>query len=98
MKRLKDDLTLNKKIIEYLKKRRNKSFAHNDKKMSFDTKLKYHNETITYQEIDDFIDLLIKDVNEISYCLFGKQYAFVHSELDEITYICNIFKEHKNNV
>ncbi len=35
MKKLNNDLEANKKLVEYLKNRRNKSFAHNDKKNVF---------------------------------------------------------------
>ncbi len=67
------------------------------KKMFFDTKIKYYNKIITYQNIDDFINLLIEDVNDISYCLFGTQYTFIYKEFDEVNIIKKIFEERIKN-
>lgn len=93
MQKLKHDLLVNIKICKYLKRRRNKSLAHNDKKLSFDTKNKYTKDKITYKELEDFINLLINDVNEISYCIFGKQYALIYPEIEEINYLRDILYE-----
>lgn len=96
MKKLMYDLQANIKISKYLKRRRHKSIAHNDKKLSFDTKNKYSKDKITYQELGNFINLLIEDVNEISSCIFGKQYAFIYSEIDEINYLRDVLIKAKN--
>ena len=98
MKQLKDDLKASEKIINYLKKRRNKSLAHNDKKMSFDSRIKYSKGKITGPELEEFIDKLIKDINEISSCVFGKHYAFCYTEIEELNYIRDIFKKEKDNL
>jgi uncharacterized membrane protein YgaE (UPF0421/DUF939 family) len=96
MQKLKNDLQVNSRVINYLKRRRNKSLAHNDKKLTFDTKIKYIKDRITYQEIENFIGVLIKDINEISSCIFGKQYAFIYSEIDEVNYLSDVLMKAKN--
>ena len=92
MKQLKVDLNANKKIINYLKKMRNKSLAHNDKKMTFDTRNKYCKGEITISEIYDFVVKLIKDINEISSSISGKQYLSIHPEIEELNCIRDILK------
>ena len=91
------DIKNNKDVIEYLRKCRNKSLAHNDKKFQYDRKNKYSNKKILYSDIESLIKILIKDINAISMDVFGITYAFTNNEKEEIEYICNFIQEDKHN-
>lgn len=90
--KLEQDIRDNKCVIQYLSKRRNKSLAHNDKKYQYDRKNKYSNKKILYSDIENLIDILIKDINRISMNIFGISYAIQNNEKNEIEYLCEIIK------
>ena len=91
--KLEDDLKNNKDIIKFIRKYRNKSLAHNDKKFKFDRKNKYSNKKILYTDIEKLINTLIEDMNFISRDVFGNTHRFIHEEDKEVEYICNLIRK-----
>ena len=61
----------NKHLIEYLKTRRNKTIAHNDKKFGFDSKNKYSKKVPTYQQLEKFINDIYDVTNKLNKSVFG---------------------------
>lgn len=95
IKKLEDDLKNNKDVINFVRKYRNKSLAHNDKKFKFDRKNKYSNVKILYTDIENLIKILIEDMNVISRDVFGCTHGFIHKESKELDYVCHLLKNNK---
>lgn len=91
--KINEDLKKYKFLGEYLKKSRNKLFAHNDKKFNFNSKKKIGKSKIKYEDIERFIDLILEDINVLYRSLTGSTYAFSYYELDEINYISNLIEK-----
>lgn len=94
--KIKNDLFNVKGLKEFLRNYRSKRLAHLDKKYSFNSKIRYSKESITYEKIEKFIDLLIDDMNSLYNSIFGISYAFLYNELDELEYLNKIITEKIN--
>lgn len=91
--KINEDLKKYEFLGEYLKKSRNKLFAHNDKKFNFNPKKKIGKSKIKYEDIEKFIDLILEDTNVLYRSLTGSTYAFAYYELDEVNYISNLIEK-----
>lgn len=98
-KKLKSDIISNQKIIDYLKCRRNKSLAHNDKKFNFDPfRNKFTKKRIQYSEIESLINILMEDMTDIYYSLYGIKYYYNFEEKSELIFLKDILKNfYKSN-
>ncbi len=87
----------NKKIIDYIKKDRNKIIAHNDKKMTFkkNYKPKELRTVIVYKELSDFIDELFSKMNNIYCTMYKTQYAYLEETDSELKHLNNILEDEK---
>ena len=85
----------NKKILKYIKKSRDKLIAHNDKKIHFNKNYKYDDmkKTITFDELDSFIEGLYKRMNIIYCTLFKTQFAYSESLDSEMKYLNDLLLE-----
>lgn len=97
---LENFLKTNVYIRNFLKKTRDKRVAHNDKRMSFDSKylpieLK---QRITYDEISKYIDGLFNKMNQIYFTLFKTQYApYFTDAYNELNYLNEILGQVNND-
>ena len=95
---LKAFLLSNQKIMDFLKKYRDKQLAHHDKKLFFNKNNIYPElkVKITYEELEKFINELFIHINTIYLALSGIQYADGELGLDEIKYLNSLLcNDHK---
>ena len=92
---LKYFLEKNNNIKKFLHKTRNKKVAHNDRKISFNSKYLpiEMKQKITYDEIDQFIDGLLNNMNKIYFTLFKTQYDYYDGVYSELKYLNEILEK-----
>lgn len=88
----------NNKINKYIKKQRHKIIAHNDWKINFKTNFKYKElkKKILYEELEQYIDDLLKSMNTIYSTLFKSKFMYCHNVDSELNYLDYILQNDKN--
>lgn len=82
----------NKNLIAYLNKKRNKTIAHNDKQYSFNRKIKYTKNVVTYEQLDNFIDSIYEIVNNLNKSIFGITTINTYYFRDELLWLNELIK------
>ena len=82
----------NKNLIVYLNKKRNKTIAHNDKQYSFNRKIKYTKNVVTYEQLDNFIDSIYEIVNNLNKSIFGITTINTYYFRDELLWLNELIK------
>ena len=90
---LEDKTDKNNKIFDFLKQLRHKDLAHNDKEFGFKSKRKFSKKSISYKELEDFINELYNDLNELYKSLFSTTMIYTNDYKDELSWLKEIMKK-----
>ena len=89
---IKNELNKFNNIIEHLKGLRDQYYAHCDKEFFFESEKVFQKYHISYEDISELLNLLLKSLNKILIDLCNESYMFIHKGTDEFEKILQCIK------
>lgn len=85
----------NRHLLNFLKLKRDKTLAHNDKEYGFKKYIRYGKKRITYEQLEHFINDIYYIVNNLNKSVFGITTAWSYYFKDELFWLKDLIKNNE---